>query len=152
MQAHEAQRLVDALAAHLARQVIELRKDQQVLIAGQLTVGGQGLRYVADDLPDLRRLRTQVQPLHLGAAAARRQQGGEHFDQRTLACAIAPQQAEHLPLGHREADVVYGQVRAKAPCERLAAQGNGRGRRKPRRIFGEGHGHNPWWLRLDGGS
>ena len=90
-----------------ARHAVELGVDRQVLFDGQILVAGQRLRNHADHAPHVVRILAHVVPGHDGLARGDRNQRGHHADERALARAVRPQQAEDLALGHAEVHVLH---------------------------------------------
>src|SRR6266516_2233783 len=95
---HEIKHLVHTLRLYLARQVVELGEDQQVLKARQRPIGGEGLWHIADAATNIRRLVDNIVARDQSTTRRRRQERDQHLDRRTLTRAIRSQQAEDLAL------------------------------------------------------
>ena len=94
--------------ALLARNAIKLGVNQQVLLDAQLEVARHCLRDHADRAAHVVRLLDDVEAADQRGAGGRRQQRDEHADQRRLARAVWPEQAENLAFLDGEADAVHG--------------------------------------------
>jgi len=90
--------------------VVQTGEHVQVLIAGELTVGRQGLRHVANRRAHRGCIADDIPSFDARAARARRQQRCQHLDQCALAGAVAAQQAKYLAFGHGQVEVVHDNV------------------------------------------
>jgi len=89
-QFHGAQRVLDA-RTHLAeRNIVETRREQQVLPGGQRAVSRQQLRDVADMAAHIRWLPRDIEARDPCRAGTRRQERREHLDDGALASTIGP--------------------------------------------------------------
>ena len=113
-QVHELQCLPDARLLLAARQVVELREDQQVLVPGERTVHRDRLRHVADDAANADRLRGDGETGHARLARGGRQERGEHLDRGGLARPVGAEQAEDLTGVDRKRQRIHRRERAEA--------------------------------------
>ena len=80
----------------------------QVFLSRQSVVERRVLKHHADGLPDLIRLREDIETGQDRAAASRRQKCGQDVDRGGLARAIGPEEAEEFTLFHLEIDPADG--------------------------------------------
>ena len=116
---HEVEQVHGAFAALAPRQAIKLAIDVEVFPSGQVEVGGQCLRDDADRLAHGMRVLGDVITRHYRTPRSRRQQRGEHADQRGLARAVGTEQAKSLAVAHLEGHRVDGDERAEAFSQRF---------------------------------
>ncbi len=90
------------------RHAVELRVNQHIFVRGQLRIGRERLRDHAEDVAHAVGIGANVVPGDARRARSRRRERGHHADQRGLARAVGPEQAEDFSLGDAEADVVHG--------------------------------------------
>ena len=100
------QHFVDVLLALGPGHAVELGVDAQVLFDGEVGIAGERLGNHADHAPHRIRFLGHIVAGDDRFAAGDRNQRGHHADQRALACAVRPQQAEDFAVGHREAHVL----------------------------------------------
>ena len=99
----DAQVAVDGLPKRPAPQAVQASVVGQVLAGGELVVQSRRLGQDAGDGPDALRVDPQLVPVDPRAAAARRDQAGEHADGRRLARPVRTEDAEDLTVAHGEA-------------------------------------------------
>jgi hypothetical protein len=87
---------------------------QQVLEAGQVLVDRGVLTGQPDHRPHPIGVLHDVESADRCVAGIRSQQGGEHADDRRLARAIRPEEAEHRPRLHGQVDTVHRRRLAEA--------------------------------------
>src|SRR5204863_8820691 len=87
---------------------VQLREDDQVLLDAQLEIARHRLRDHANRMADAVRLPDDVVAVDEGAAGGRRQERRQHPDQRRLAGAVRPEQAEDRAVLDGETDPVHG--------------------------------------------
>nr|WP_244529473.1 hypothetical protein [Mesorhizobium qingshengii] len=104
------QRFPDPLFALGARNEVEPRGQQQVLVAGQRPVGRKQLRHITDVGTNAPCLAPQVVSRDRGTATRWRQQGRQHLDQCCFSRAIGADQAEDLSLAHLQINAVDNHV------------------------------------------
>src|SRR5260370_28091684 len=101
-QADDAQHVFDALGPEALGDVIEHGVKDQVFLSRQPVVERRVLKDHADGLPDLIRLREDIETGQDRAAASRRQKRGENVDRGGLARAVGAEKAEEFTLFHLE--------------------------------------------------
>jgi hypothetical protein len=93
-QVHEVQSVQDSRLPLAPWDAIDPSKEQQVFVPGESAVGGEHLRDVPDNSPDLYRVLDDVEASHPRLSGARRKHRREHFDGGRLARTIWAEQAE----------------------------------------------------------
>ncbi len=111
---------------------VEPGREQQVLVAGEIAVGGEKLGHIADAGADLPGFASQIATGDAGVPARRRQECRQHLDQRRLARTVRADQAENLARADLEVDMVHGN---------LPIEGLGQGRRLDQQVRRRGFGH-----------
>jgi hypothetical protein len=124
-QLDRGQELGDEPLAPLAWHAVQLGVDEQVLLGGELEVAGHRLRDDADGAAHGVGLVEHIGAGDARRAARRRQQGGEHADQRRLAGAVGAEHAEDFALADGEGDAVDGGEVAEALGEVVDLDGRG---------------------------
>ncbi len=114
---HQVEDRLDALAPVLATHPVQPAVEPEVLEAGELLVEGGFLEDDADTRPDRAGCVADVVAGDAGGPLARPEEGTQGVDERRLAGAVRPQQAQYLALGDRDRDVVDGDQVTVAPRE-----------------------------------
>src|SRR5579875_2817210 len=118
-QTYIVQHLVYPLLAYAARETVELGKNQQIFVAGQVPIGGKRLRNIADTVTYRSCLVDDIKAVHPGPARSWGQKCGEHLDRRAFARAIRPKQAKDFSLFDLKTDIIDGAMLAKALDEMI---------------------------------
>ena len=100
----------DAAPALVARQMVEIRHELEVLLAGQEVVDRRELAGDADLGAHALRIGPQVMPPDLDLAGVGSEHRGEHVDGRRLAGAVRAEQGEDRSRGDLEVDPVEHDV------------------------------------------
>ena len=103
------ERALDRGLALAAREAVEVREDEQVLLDGQRRVEVVELRRDAHLRARLLRLAGQREAEHLELAGVGDDLGGEHLHRRGLAGAVRAEQADARAFGHVEVQAVDGE-------------------------------------------
>jgi hypothetical protein len=98
------QQLRDQPAPPFGRDAVELGEDEEILLDAELEVAGHGLGDDPDRAAHAVGLLADVEAVHPGGALGRGDEGREHPDEGGLSGAVGSEEAEDLPLLHREAD------------------------------------------------
>ncbi len=95
-------------------EAVDAAVEVHVLLDGEVGIERELLRHVADRLPDLFGILLHVSTQYRGGPLRERQEPTERTDQRRLAGPIGPEQAEHFPRHHVQADLIHSRERAEA--------------------------------------
>src|SRR5207253_2445753 len=113
-QVEEFDDIVDALAGALGRHAVEVRGELEELAAGELVVEEGLIGNVADELPGLVALGSQVVTADANTAAGGNQQAAEYFDGGGLAGAVGAETGEEFASRHTERQIADGEFVAEA--------------------------------------
>src|SRR5437879_9526045 len=108
LKAVERHDYLDALAQALSGQAVDAAIKLHVFSHRQVVIEAEPLRHVADALPHGLGMGANVKPVDPGVAAGRRQQPGEHLDDRSFPAAVGAEEAEHLSLLDAQAHATDG--------------------------------------------
>src|SRR5207253_389579 len=104
--AHEGKGLAYLRRSPGTGQIIQFRKDEQVLVACEIAIRREGLRYITNAPPYCHLLVDHIETGYGRTARGRRQERGQHFDDRALASPIGTKQAKDFTCVHCKAHVI----------------------------------------------
>ena len=105
------------------REVEEAGKEPDILVPGELEVGGELLGQISDQVPDQHRRGAGVVPEDTDRAGVGADQGGQHPDGGRLAGSVGAEQAEDLAGSDAERDPVDRLHGAEADAQVRAGDG-----------------------------
>jgi hypothetical protein len=83
---------------------VDLGKEGDVLVDGQIPIKAESLREIADALGDAAMVLHRIETKHAKLTGVGVQQPAHQPDRRRLACAVGADQAEHFTLADVEAE------------------------------------------------